>query len=55
MIFPGGFGTFDESFGAVTLVETHKIDPLPIIFVGEEYWRKMINIDMFVEEGVIDP
>ena len=55
VIFPGGFGTFDESFGAVTLVETHKIDPLPIIFVGEEYWRKMINIDMFVEEGVIAP
>lgn len=55
VIFPGGFGTFDESFGVATLIETHKIDPLPIIFVGEKYWRKMINIEMFVEEGVIDP
>jgi uncharacterized protein (TIGR00730 family) len=55
VIFPGGFGTFDESFGVLTLVETRKMDPLPIIFVGEDYWRKMLNFDMFVEEGVIDP
>jgi len=55
VIFPGGFGTFDESFGVLTLVETRKVDPLPIIFVGEAYWRKMLNFDMFVEEGVIDP
>jgi uncharacterized protein (TIGR00730 family) len=55
VIFPGGFGTFDESFGVLTLVETRKMDPLPIIFVGEAYWRKMLNFDMFVEEGVIDP
>lgn len=55
VIFPGGFGTFDESFGVLTLVETRKVDPLPIIFVGEEYWKKMLNFEMFVEEGVIDP
>jgi len=55
VIFPGGFGTFDESFGVLTLVETRKIDPMPIIFVGEDYWHKMINFDMFVDEGVIDP
>ena len=55
VIFPGGFGTFDESFILITLVQTQKIDPLPIIFVGEAYWRKMLNFDMFVEEGVIDP
>ncbi len=55
VIFPGGFGTFDESFGVLTLVETRKVDPLPIIFVGEAYWRKMLNFEMFVEEGVIDP
>ncbi len=53
VVFPGGFGTFDESFGAVTLAQTHKIDPMPIIFVGESYWRKLINIEMFAEEGVI--
>lgn len=55
VIFPGGFGTLDESFGVLTLVETRKEDPLPIIFVGEVYWKKMLNFDMFVEEGVIDP
>jgi len=55
VIFPGGFGTFDESFGVLTLVETRKVDPLPIIFVGKAYWQKMLNFDMFVEEGVIDP
>lgn len=55
VIFPGGFGTFDESFGVLTLVETRKVDPLPIIFVGEAYWKKMLNFEMFVEEGVIDP
>jgi len=55
VIFPGGFGTLDESFGVLTLVETRKMDPLPIIFVGEAYWRKMLNFDIFVEEGVIDP
>ena len=54
VIFPGGFGTFDESFGAVTLMETKKIDPIPIIFVGEAYWRKMLDVEMFAEEGVID-
>ena len=55
VIFPGGFGTFDESFGVLTLVETRKVDPLPIIFIGEAYWKKMLNFDMFMEEGVIDP
>lgn len=52
--FPGGFGTFDELFETLTLIQTRKIDPLPIVLVGEEYWRKVIDFDYLVDEGVID-
>ena len=53
--FPGGFGTFDELFEALTLLQTRKIKPLPIILFGTKYWKKMINFDFMVSEGVIDP
>jgi len=52
--FPGGYGTFDELFETLTLVQTRKIAPLPIILVGEDYWRRAINFDLLYEEGVID-
>lgn len=55
VIFPGGYGTLDESFEVLTLVQTRKVDPLPIIFVGEAYWRGLINFDLLMEEGVVDP
>jgi uncharacterized protein (TIGR00730 family) len=53
--FPGGYGTLDELFEALTLVQTRTIKPLPIVLVDEEYWRKVINIDFLVAEGTIDP
>jgi uncharacterized protein (TIGR00730 family) len=53
--FPGGYGTFDELFEALALVQTRKIKPLPIIMVGESYWRQAVNIDFLAAEGVIDP
>jgi len=53
VVFPGGFGTFDELFEILTLVQTGKTAAIPIVLFGESYWRKMINFDALVEEGVI--
>jgi uncharacterized protein (TIGR00730 family) len=52
--FPGGYGTLDELFEALTLVQTGKVRRLPIILFGEDYWKKIINFKALVEEGTID-
>ena len=54
-VFPGGFGTFDEAFELLTLVQTGKVQKLPIIFFGREFWDRVVNFDALVEEGVIAP
>ena len=54
-VFPGGFGTFDESFELLTLVQTGKVAPMPILFFGKEFWNRVVNFDALVEEGVISP
>ncbi len=51
--FPGGYGTMDELFEALTLVQTRKVKPLPVILFGEKYWKKLVNFDYLVEEGTI--
>lgn len=54
-IFPGGFGTFDECFELLTLIQTGKIKPLPIVFFGREYWERVVNFNALVEEGTVSP
>jgi uncharacterized protein (TIGR00730 family) len=43
VVFPGGFGTLDELFEAITLVQTKRVDPFPVILVGKEYWKGLIS------------
>jgi uncharacterized protein (TIGR00730 family) len=53
VIFPGGFGTMDELFEILTLQQTHKAPPMPIVLFDEAYWRRIVNFDALVEEGAI--
>ncbi len=53
VVFPGGFGTLDELFETLTLVQTGKIAAMPILLFGREYWEKIINFPAMVAEGVI--
>ena len=52
-VFPGGFGTFDEMFELLTLIQTGKVRPLPILLYGREFWERVVNFEALVEEGVI--
>ena len=52
--YPGGFGSFDELFEVLTLVQTKKVVPIPVILVGKDYWQTMVNFDQMVKFGVID-
>ena len=51
--FPGGFGTLDELFEVITLIQTGKAKPLPIVLFGSSYWKRLINFDVLIEEGTI--
>jgi uncharacterized protein (TIGR00730 family) len=53
-VFPGGFGTFDEFFELLTLIQTGKMQPIPILLFGADYWNRVINFEAMAEEGVIN-
>lgn len=55
IVFPGGFGTFDELFELLTLVQTGKTDPMPTVLFGSHFWKNVVNWDILVQEGLISP
>ena len=55
VIFPGGFGTLDEFFEVLTLIQTRKTPEIPVVLIGKEYWKRVIDFDFLKEEDVIAP
>ncbi|MGZ3535966.1 MAG: LOG family protein, partial [Thermodesulfobacteriota bacterium] len=57
IILPGGFGTIDELFESITLIQTHKIKPFPVFMVGSSYWKGLLDWmkDVALKEGKISP
>lgn len=54
VVFPGGFGTLDELFEVLCLIQTHKVKPMPVLLFGREYWKRIIDFPALVEEGVVN-
>lgn len=55
VIFPGGFGTLDELFETLTLIQTKRMAPIPLILFGEKFWRSVVNFEFLADFGTIAP
>ena len=55
VVFPGGYGTLDELFETLTLIQTAKIEPIPVLIFGRQFWNRVINFEALVEEGAVSP
>ena len=53
IIFPGGFGTLDEMFDALTLRQTNRMQKIPVILYGRDFWKRVINVEVLADEGTI--
>ncbi len=54
-VFPGGFGTLDEMFESLTLIQTQRMEPVPFLLFGSEFWSRVIDFQMLADEGTIAP
>ena len=54
-MFPGGFGTLDEFFETLTLIQTGRMDRVPVLLFGKNFWERVINLEALAEEGTISP
>jgi uncharacterized protein (TIGR00730 family) len=54
-VFPGGFGTMDELFETLTLIQTGRMERVPVILFGKEFWRRAVDLDYLAEQGTISP
>lgn len=54
-VFPGGFGTMDELFETLTLIQTKRMEEVPVLLFGKAFWERVINLDALAEEGTISP
>ena len=54
-VFPGGFGTLDELFETLTLIQTNRMEPMPVLLFGQKFWESIVDFDALADAGTISP